>query len=53
MKKITKDKSDHSVDETKRDSLKKMGKKAAYISPVVLTLLTSNKASALSPPPPP
>ena len=35
-------------DETKRKSLIKMGKRAAYMSPVVLTLLTSQKATAVS-----
>ena len=35
-------------DETKRKSLIKMGKRAAYMSPVVLTLLTSQKATAMS-----
>ena len=41
-----------SIDDTKRESLKKLGKRAAYISPVVLTMLTSQKATALSPPGP-
>jgi hypothetical protein len=44
--------SSSSVDDSKRESLKKMGKRAAYISPVVLTMLTSQKATALSPPGP-
>ena len=37
---------DKDFDETKRESLIKMGKRAAYVSPVVLSLLTSPKAIA-------
>ncbi len=33
-------------DETKRKSLIKMGKRAVYVTPVVLTLLTSHNATA-------
>jgi len=35
------------LDETKRKSFIKMGKRVAYIFPVVLILLTSQKASAI------
>ena len=35
-------------DDSKRKSLIKMGKRAVYMSPVVLTLLTSQKATAAS-----
>lgn len=46
---------DTSVDEEKRAALKKLGKRAAYMSPVVLSMLTTSKKSAASftPPPPP
>ena len=40
---------DSDFDETKRKSLIKIGKRAVYVAPVVLTLLTSQKASAISP----
>ena len=43
------EKFDSDFDETKRKSLIKMGKRAVYVAPVVLTLLTSQKASAISP----
>ena len=36
------------VDDSKRASLIKLGKRAAYISPAVLTMLTSQKATAAS-----
>ena len=35
-------------DDSKRKSLIKMGRRAVYMSPVVLTLLTSQKATAAS-----
>ena len=35
-------------DDSKRKSLIKMGRRAVYMSPVVLTLLTSQKATAMS-----
>ena len=41
---------DKDFDETKRKSLIKMGKSAVYVAPAVLTLLTSQKASAISVP---
>ena len=41
---------DEDFDETKRKSLIKMGKSAVYVAPAVLTLLTSQKASAMSVP---
>jgi hypothetical protein len=40
------------ADEGRREALKKLGK-YAYTAPVVLSLLKSNKASALSPDGPP
>ena len=33
------------IDETKRKSLIKMGKRAAYVAPAVMTLLTSANAT--------
>ena len=42
---------DKDFDETKRKSLIKMGKSAVYVAPAVLTLLTSQKVSAISVPP--
>ena len=39
---------DKNFDEARRKSLIKMGKRAVYMSPVVLTLLTSQKATAMS-----
>ena len=44
--------SDQEADTGRRDALKKLGK-YAYTAPVVLSLLKSNKASALSLSPPP
>ncbi len=40
------------ADQARRAALKKLGK-SAYAAPVVMTLLASRKASALSPPAPP
>ncbi len=53
MKKETPKKTTGLIDESKRNALKKLGKRTIYMSPVVLSMLTSRKASALSPPPPP
>ena len=39
---------DKNFDEERRKSLIKMGKRAVYVTPVVLTLLTSQKATAMS-----
>lgn len=44
---------DSSIDKSRREALEKIGKRSVYLSPVVMTLLTSKKASAISPPPPP
>lgn len=51
----TEEKKTDSIDKSRRDALAKIGKRSVYLSPVVMTLLTSTKPSAASPgsPPPP